>query len=112
MQAPYFRSAAAVVVAVKLVSDIVKAPIHLRVVIPPEINTYEGVLAAVDTAFEATRPEWKILVRVLARRAWVVDVRPLEGQGVMARIYDDADVRRMMDVGRECVCRMIIGCEG
>lgn len=31
--------------------------------------------------------------------AWVVDVRPLEGHGVMARIYDDADVGRMMDAG-------------
>lgn len=106
---PPVRVAPDVIVAVKLVSEKLPQPVHLRVVIPAGTITYDGVLAAVAKAYEATGLKAAVVVRELASRGWVVDYRPLNGQGVLARIRGGGDVQRMMEAGPEWVRRMIIG---
>lgn len=106
---PRPRVAPDAIVAVKLVSEILPQPVCLRVIIPAGTITYDGVLAVVAKAYEATAPNGVLLVRELASRGWVADYRPVNGQGVVARIQGSADVKRMMEVGPDWVRRMIIG---
>lgn len=102
---------APITVAVQLVSRLLDAPVSLRIQVPAGVATYDELLTLVEKAYADTHDKLLVSVRHLAKRRWVVDYRPRVGEGVAAKVLEDADVRRMMEAGGTWVRRMIVGCE-